>query len=97
MKSKQKNGMSASELNLMHSQIQKKMRERMIANNLASIKYLEAMTTIGNMVVEAKKNKDSETLRTMAKALQEIAFYVNALEMERETLYLNTRNNYFLL
>jgi hypothetical protein len=55
------------------------------------------MTTVGNMVVEARKNKDSETLRTMSKALQEIAFYVNALEMERETLYLNTRNNYFLL
>jgi hypothetical protein len=73
------------------------MRERMIANNLASINYLDAMTTVGNMVVEARKNKDSETLRTMSKALQEIAFYVNALEMERETLYLNTRNNYFLL
>jgi hypothetical protein len=97
MKSKQKNGMSASELNLMHSQIQKKMRERMIANNLASIKYLEAMTTVGDMVVEARKNKDSETLRAMSKALQEIAFYVNALEMERDNLYLNTRNNYFLL
>lgn len=54
------------------------------------------MTTIGNMVVEAKKNKDSETLRTMSKALQEIAFYVNALEMERENLYLNTRNIYFI-
>jgi hypothetical protein len=73
------------------------MRERMIQNNLASINYLDAMTTVGNMVVEARKNKDSETLRTMSKALQEIAFYVNALEMERETLYLNTRNNYFLL
>jgi hypothetical protein len=89
--------MSVSELNLLHSQIQKKMRERMIANNSASINYLDAMTTVGNMVVEARKNKDSETLRTMSKALQEIAFYVNTLEMERETLYLNTRNNYFLL
>ena len=95
MKLKNRNGMSVSELNSLHSQIQKKMRERMIANNSASIKYLEAMTTIGNMVVEAKKNKDSETLKTMAKALQEIAFYVNALEMERENLYLNTRNIYF--
>ena len=55
------------------------------------------MTTVGNMVVEARKQKDSEGLQTMAKSLQEIAFYVNALEMERETLYLNTRNNYFLL
>ena len=69
----------------------------MIANNSASINYLESMTTIGNMVIQARKQKDSEGLQTMAKALQEIAFYVNALEMERETLYLNTRNNYFLL
>jgi len=89
--------MSVSELNSLHSQIQKKMRERMIQNNSASINYLDAMTTVGNMVVEARKTKDSETLRTMSKALQDIAFYVNALEMERETLYLNTRNNYFLL
>lgn len=69
----------------------------MIQNNSASINYLDAMTTVGNMVVEARKHKDSDGLRTMSKALQEIAFYVNALEMERETLYLNTRNNYFLL
>ena len=69
----------------------------MISNNSASINYLDAMTTVGNMVVEARKKKDSEGLQTMAKALQEIAFYVNALEMERENLYLNTRNNYFLL
>jgi hypothetical protein len=48
------------------------------------------------MVVEARKQKDSQKLKAMSKALQEIAFYVNALEMERETLYLNTRNNYFL-
>jgi hypothetical protein len=73
------------------------MRERMMANNSASINYLDAMTTVGNMIVEARKNKDSEGLRTMAKALQEIAFYVNALEMERETLYLNVRNNYYVL
>lgn len=96
MKSKQKNGKSVSQLSSLHSQIVKKIEDRKRANNLASIKYLEAMTTIGNMVVEAKKNKDSETLRTMSKALQEIAFYVNALEMERENLYLNTRNIYFI-
>ena len=97
MKLKNKNGMTVLELNSLHSQIQKKMRERMIQNNSASINYLDAMTTVGNMVVEARKTKDSETLRTMSKSLQDIAFYVNALEMERETLYLNTRNNYFLL
>ena len=97
MKLKNKNGMTISELNSLHSQIQKRMRERMIQNNSASINYLDAMTTVGNMVVEARKNKDSEKLKAMSKALQEIAFYVNALEMERETLYLNTRNNYFLL
>lgn len=97
MKLKNKNGMTVSKLNSLHSQIQKKMRERTIANNSASINYLEAMTTIGNMVIEARKKKDSEGLQTMAKAIQDIAFYVNAMEMERETLYLNTRNNYFLL
>ena len=69
----------------------------MIQNNSASINYLDAMTTVGNMVVEARKQKDSEKLKAMSKALQEIAFYVNALEIERENLYLNTRNNYFLL
>lgn len=69
----------------------------MIDNNSASIKYLDAITTIGNMVIEARKQKDSEGLKTMAKAIQDIAFYVNAMEMERETLYLNVRNNYYLV
>lgn len=49
------------------------------------------------MVIEARKQRDSEGLKTMAKAIQDIAFYVNSVEMERETLYLNVRNNYYLV
>jgi len=97
MKLKNRNGMTVSELNSLHSQILKKMRERKVHNNSASINYLEAMTTMGNMVIEARKNKDTEGLRTMAKAIADIAFYVNAMEMERENLYLNVRNNYYLI
>lgn len=76
-------------------QIHKKIAQRKRTNLSASINYLEAMTTIGDMVVKARQKRDSEALRTMALALQDIAFYVNGLEMERENLYLNTRNIYF--
>lgn len=58
-------------------------------NNKANIAYLEAITTIGGMVIEARAKKDSEKLRQMAKAIQDIAFYVNDLQLERENLYLN--------
>jgi len=74
-----------------------KMRQRKKINTEESVKYLEAITTIGNMVIDARKKKDSEGLKTMAKAIQDIAFYVNSMEMERETLYLNVRNNYYLV
>lgn len=72
------------------SQMQKmpEMKRRQIKNNEAEIVYLDAITTIGNMVVEARKNRDSEKLRQMAIAIQQIAFYVNDLQMERENLYL---------
>ena len=63
-------------------------KRRRIKNNEAEIAYLEAITTIGNMVVEARKNRDSEKLKQMAIAIQQIAFYVNDLQMERENLYL---------
>jgi hypothetical protein len=63
-------------------------KRRQIKNNEAEIAYLEAITTIGNMVVEARKNRDSEKLKQMAIAIQQIAFYVNDLQMERENLYL---------
>lgn len=63
----------------------------MMENNSASIKYLEAITTIGDMVIKARQQRDSEKLQAMAKAIQDIAFYVNAMEMERENLYLNQR------
>ena len=63
-------------------------KRRRIKNNEAEIVYLDAITTIGNMVVEARKNRDSEKLKQMAIAIQQIAFYVNDLQMERENLYL---------
>jgi hypothetical protein len=63
-------------------------RRRQIKNNESELVYLEAITTIGNMVVDARKNRDSEKLRQMAIAIQQIAFYVNDLQMERENLYL---------
>lgn len=63
-------------------------RRRQIKNNEAEIVYLEAITTIGNMVTEARKNKDTEGLRQMATAISQIAFYVNEMQMERENLYL---------
>lgn len=63
-------------------------RRRQIKNNEAEIVYLDAITTIGNMVKEARRNKDTEGLRQMAKAITQIAFYVNEMQMERENLYL---------
>ena len=82
--------------NSLHSQIQVRMRQKKKINTEESIKYLEAITTIGRMVIEARKKKDSDGLKTMAKAIQDIAFYVNAMEMERENLYLNVTENYHL-
>ena len=64
------------------------LKRRQIKNNESELVYLDAITTIGNMVVEARKNRDSEKLRQMAIAIQQIAFYVNDLQMERENLYL---------
>jgi hypothetical protein len=63
-------------------------KRRQIKNNEAEIVYLDAITTIGNMVVEARKNKDTEGLKQMAIAISQIAFYVNELQLERENLYL---------
>lgn len=65
------------------------LKRRQIKNNKAEIVYLDAITTIGNMVVEARKNRDSDKLRQMAKAITQIAFYVNDLQLERENLYLH--------
>ena len=64
------------------------LKRRQIKNNEAEIVYLDAITTIGNMVVQARKQRDSDKLKQMAKAIQEIAFYVNDLQLERENLYL---------
>lgn len=65
-------------------------RQRKIKNNREEIVYLDAITTIGNMVLEARRKKDSDNLRKMSRAIQDIAFYVNDLQLERENLYLNT-------
>lgn len=73
------------------SQVQKMpdLKRRQIKNNEAQIAYLEAITTIGNMVVQARLERDSDRLRLMAKAITQIVFYVNELQLERENLYLN--------
>lgn len=65
------------------------LKERKIKNNTEEIAYLEAITTIGQMVIEARRKQDSVKLKQMAKAIQDIALYVNSLQMERENLYLN--------
>ena len=72
------------------SQMQKmpELKRRQIKNNQAEIVYLDAITTIGNMVTEARRNNDTEGLCQMAKAITQIAFYVNELQLERENLYL---------
>lgn len=82
MKKSSQNGQGA----LTKSSIQ---RQRKIKNNTEEIAYLEAVTTIGEMVIEARKKQDSVKLKQMAKAIQDIALYVNSLHMERENLYLN--------
>ena len=51
-----------------------------------SIVYLEAMTTVLDMIIEARKNQDSEKLKLMAKCMQDIVFYVNYLESDRDDL-----------
>lgn len=89
MTEKLKNGIENSKRHLtclMKNHINK---EKRLENNEANIVYLEAITTIGEMVIEARRKRDSEKLKQMAMAIQDIAFYVNKLEMERETLYLN--------
>ena len=65
------------------------LKERKIKNNTEEIAYLEAITAIGQMVIEARRKQDSVRLKQMAKAIQDIALYVNSLQMERENLYLN--------
>lgn len=65
------------------------LRKRKIENNSKEIAYLEAITTIGEMIIEARYKQDSPKLKQMAMAVQDIAFYVNSLQMERENLYLN--------
>ena len=60
--------------------------ERRVKQIEASVVYLEAITMIADMVIEARKKQDSEKLQQMAKALQDIVFYVNYLESDRDDL-----------
>jgi HD superfamily phosphodiesterase len=60
--------------------------QRRIEQIQSSVVYLEAITMIADMVIEARKKQDSEKLQQMAKALQDIVFYVNYLESDRDDL-----------
>jgi hypothetical protein len=60
--------------------------ERRVKQIQESIVYLEAITLIADMVIEARKKQDSKKLQQMALALQNIAFYVNSLETDRDNL-----------
>ena len=64
-------------------------KKRKLKNNQEEIVYLDAITNLGNLVIEARRKQDSDTLKQMAKDITQIAFYVNGLQLERETLYLN--------
>ena len=44
------------------------------------------MTTVLDMIIEARKKQDSDKLKEMAKCMQEVAFYVNYLETDRDNL-----------
>lgn len=57
---------------------------RRLEQNQRAITYLEAMTTVLDMIIEARKKQDSDKLKEMAKCMQEVAFYVNYLELERD-------------
>lgn len=59
---------------------------RRLEQNQRAITYLEAMTTVLDMIIEARKNNDSEKLKLMAKCMQDIVFYVNYLESDRDDL-----------
>jgi len=71
---------------LVENQIPKPKR---LSNNQDNLKYLEAITNLGALVIEARQKQDSVKLQQMAKDISQIAFYVNNLQLEREDLYLN--------
>lgn len=59
---------------------------RRLEQNQRAVTYLEAMTTVLDMIIEARKKQDSDKLKEMAKCMQEVAFYVNYLETDRDNL-----------
>lgn len=89
MKEELKNGLEKLKVSSIPLTKNRIGRDQRAENNQANIAYLEAITTIGGMVIEARAKKDSDKLKQMAKAIQDIAFYVNDLQLQRENLYLN--------
>lgn len=71
--------MYSGRINRVHHSIRLKQNEETVI-------YLEAITTIGDMIIEARKKQDSDKLKLMAKCIQDIAFYVNYLETERDNM-----------
>lgn len=59
---------------------------RRLEQSQRAVTYLEAMTTVLDMIIEARKKQDSDKLKEMAKCMQEVAFYVNYLETDRDNL-----------
>ena len=59
---------------------------RRLEQNQRAVAYLEAMITVLDMIIEARKKQDSDKLKEMAKCMQEVAFYVNYLETDRDNL-----------
>jgi len=60
--------------------------ERRLEQNESSLVYLEAITSVLDMIIEARNKQDSEGLKKMAKCMQDIVFYVNQLELDRNEL-----------
>lgn len=71
--------MYSGRINRVHHSIRLKKNEE-------ALLYLEAITTIGDMIIEARNKQDTDKLKLMAKCVQDIAFYVNYLETERDNM-----------
>jgi len=51
--------------------------------NLKEMCYYSNISLLSEMVLDAIKKNDSDNLQKMSKAITEIAFYVNGLQMDR--------------
>ena len=52
-------------------------------NNLKDIQYFGNIELLSSMILKAIKQKNSDQLQQMSRAITEIAFYVNGLHMDR--------------